>query len=49
LPLVLTRVHWVEPKLAAEITDLTRTADNLLRHRFTAAEDKPADQVRRER
>jgi ATP-dependent DNA ligase len=31
-PLVLSRVHWVEPKLVAEITHLTWTADNLLRH-----------------
>jgi DNA ligase D-like protein (predicted ligase) len=30
-PLVLSRVHWVEPKLVAEITYLTWTADNLLR------------------
>jgi ATP-dependent DNA ligase len=29
-PLVLSRVHWVEPKLVAEITYLTWTADNLL-------------------
>jgi ATP-dependent DNA ligase len=31
-PLVLSRVHWVEPNLVAEITFLTWTADNLLRH-----------------
>jgi ATP-dependent DNA ligase len=31
-PLVLSRVHWVQPKLVAEITYLTWTADNLLRH-----------------
>jgi hypothetical protein len=31
-PLVLSRIHWVEPKLVAEITYLTWTADNLLRH-----------------
>ena len=30
-PLVLSRVHWVEPKLVAEITYLTWTADSLLR------------------
>jgi hypothetical protein len=29
---VLSRVHWVEPKIVAEITYLTWTADNLLRH-----------------
>jgi ATP-dependent DNA ligase len=28
-PLVLSRVHWVEPKLVAEITYLTWTADEL--------------------
>ena len=30
-PLVLARVHWVEPKLVAETTYLTWTADGLLR------------------
>jgi ATP-dependent DNA ligase len=50
-PLVLSRVHWVEPKLVAEITYLTWTADNLLRHTVYVGlrENKPADQVRRER
>jgi DNA ligase D-like protein (predicted ligase) len=50
-PLVLSRVHWVEPKLVAEITYLTWTADNLLRHTVYVGlrEDKPASQVRRER
>jgi bifunctional non-homologous end joining protein LigD len=50
LPLVLSRVHWVEPLLVAEITYLTWTADNLLRHTVYVGlrEDKPADQVRRE-
>jgi DNA ligase D-like protein (predicted ligase) len=49
-PLVLSRVHWVEPQLVAEITYLTWTADNLLRHTVYVGlrEDKPADQVRRE-
>jgi ATP-dependent DNA ligase len=49
-PLVLSRVHWVEPKLVAEITYLTWTADNLLRHTVYVGlrEDKPADQVRRD-
>jgi ATP-dependent DNA ligase len=49
-PLVLSRVHWVEPLLVAEITYLTGTADNLLRHTVYVGlrEDKPADQVRRE-
>jgi ATP-dependent DNA ligase len=49
-PLVLSRVHWVEPKLVAEITYLTWTADNLLRHTVYVGlrEDKPAVEVRRE-
>jgi DNA ligase D-like protein (predicted ligase) len=49
-PLVLSRVHWVEPKLVAEITYLTCTADGLLRHTVYIGlrEDKPADQVRHE-
>ena len=29
---VLSRVHWVEPKLVAEITYLTWTGDGLLHH-----------------
>jgi ATP-dependent DNA ligase len=50
-PLVLSRVHWVDPILVAEITYLTWTADNLLRQTVYVGlrEDKPADQVRRER
>ena len=32
LPLVLSRVHWVEPKLVTEVTYLTWTTDNHLRH-----------------
>jgi DNA ligase D-like protein (predicted ligase) len=49
-PLVLSQVHWVEPKLVAEITYLTWTADNLLRHTVYIGlrEDKPAEQIRRE-
>ncbi|HZZ25567.1 MAG TPA: hypothetical protein VFE60_24770, partial [Roseiarcus sp.] len=49
-PLVLSRVHWVDPKLVAEITYLTWTADNLLRHTVYVGlrEDKPATDVRRE-
>ena len=37
--------HWVEPKLVAEITYLTWTADNLLRHTVYVGlrEDKPAE------
>ena len=48
--LVLSRVHWVEPKLVAEITYLTWTADNLLRQTVYVGlrEDKPAEQVRHE-
>jgi DNA ligase D-like protein (predicted ligase) len=50
-PLVLSRVHWVEPKLVAEITYLTWTADSLLRHTVYVGlrEDKAAEHVRRER
>ena len=49
-PLILSRVHWVEPKLVAEITYLTWTTDGLLRHTVYVGlrEDKQADQVRRE-
>ena len=49
-PLVLFRVHWVEPRLVVEITYLTWTADGLLRHTVYVGlrEDKPAEQVRRE-
>jgi bifunctional non-homologous end joining protein LigD len=49
-PLVLSRAHWVEPKLVAEITYLTWTADGLLRHTVYVGlrEDKPATNVRRE-
>jgi ATP-dependent DNA ligase len=48
--LVLTRVHWIEPKIVVEITYLTWTADNLLRHMVYVGlrEDKPAMDVRRE-
>ena len=49
-PLVLSRVHWVEPQLIAEITYLTWTADDLLRHTVYVGlrSDKPATEVRRE-
>ena len=49
-PLVLSRVHWVEPKLVAEITYLTWTTDGLLRHTVYVGlrEDNPATDVRRE-
>jgi ATP-dependent DNA ligase len=48
--LVPSRVHWVEPKPVAEITYLTWTADNLLRHKVYVGlrEDKPATEVRRD-
>jgi bifunctional non-homologous end joining protein LigD len=48
--LVLSRVHWVEPMLVAEITYLTWTADDLLRHTVYVGlrEDKVAIEVRRE-
>jgi bifunctional non-homologous end joining protein LigD len=41
----------VEPKLVAEITYLTGTADSLLRHTVYVGlrEDKPVEDVRRER
>ena len=49
-PLVLSRVHWVEPQLVAEITYLTWTADGLLRHTVYVGlrSDKPAMEVRKE-
>jgi ATP dependent DNA ligase C terminal region len=49
-PLQLSRVHWVKPKLVAEVTYLTCTADNLLRHSVFVGlrEDKPAQEVRKE-
>jgi bifunctional non-homologous end joining protein LigD len=49
-PLVLSRVHWVEPKFVAEITYLTWTGDGLLRHTVYIGlrSDKPAREVRRE-
>jgi len=45
-----SRVHWVEPKLVAEINYLTWTADKLLRHTVYVGlrEDKPAKEVRQE-
>ena len=48
-PLVLSRVHWVKPKLVAEVTYLTWAADGLLRHVVFEGlrEDKRAREVRR--
>jgi ATP-dependent DNA ligase len=50
LPLVLSRAHWVEPKLVSEITYLTWTADGLLRHTVYVGlrEDKRATDVQPE-
>ena len=49
-PLELSRVHWVEPQLVAEVTYLTWTADQLLRQTVYVGlrSDKPATEVRRE-
>jgi DNA ligase D-like protein (predicted ligase) len=49
-PLKLSRVHWVEPQLVAEISYLTWTGDGLLRQTVYVGlrSDKPAEQVRRE-
>jgi DNA ligase D-like protein (predicted ligase) len=49
-PLEVSRVHWVEPQLVAEITYLTWTGDGLLRQTVYVGlrSDKPAEQVRRE-
>ena len=49
-PLVLSRVHWVQPELVAEVKFLTWTDDNLLRQvvYLGLREDKPASEVRRQ-
>jgi bifunctional non-homologous end joining protein LigD len=49
-PLALSRVHWVEPLLVAEITFLGWTDEPLLRHPVFVGlrADKPAPEVRRE-
>jgi bifunctional non-homologous end joining protein LigD len=49
-PLVLSRVHWVQPELVAEVKFLTWTEDNLLRQVVyqRLLEDKPAKEVRQE-
>jgi ATP-dependent DNA ligase len=46
-PLVLSRVHWVRPEMVVEVTYLTWTDDNLLRHVVFDGirEDKPARDV----
>jgi ATP-dependent DNA ligase len=50
-PLELAKAHWVRPQLVAEITYLSWPDDGLLRHTVFVGlrEDKPADEVRRER
>jgi ATP-dependent DNA ligase len=49
-PLVLSQVHWVEPRIVAEITYLSWIADGLLRQTVYVGlrADKPATEVRRE-
>ncbi|RBP17661.1 bifunctional non-homologous end joining protein LigD [Roseiarcus fermentans] len=49
-PLVLSRVHWVEPQLVAEVTYLTWTGDGLLRQTVFVGlrADKPARDVGRD-
>ena|SRR5215216_498471 len=46
-PLVLSRVHWVRPKMVVEVTYLTWTDENLLRDVVFngVREDKPARDV----
>ena len=48
-PLVLSRVHWVQAQLVAEVKFLTWAGDNLLRQVVYQGlrEDKPALEVRR--
>jgi DNA ligase D-like protein (predicted ligase) len=49
-PLVLSRVHWLQPELVVEVKFLTWTEDNLLRQVVYEGlrEDKPAADVRRD-
>jgi DNA ligase D-like protein (predicted ligase) len=48
--LALSRVHWTQPRLVAEVSYLTWANDGLLRHTVFVGlrTDKPARQVRRE-
>jgi len=48
-PLVLSRVHWVQPELVVEVKYLAWTEDNLLRQVVYEGlrEDKPATEARR--
>lgn len=50
-PLVLSRVHWVRPKMVVEVSYVEMTPDGLLRHVVYLAEreDKPARDVIRSR
>ena len=50
-PLVLSRVHWVRPKIVVEVTYVEWTPDGLLRHVVYLGErqDKLASEVRRSR
>jgi hypothetical protein len=45
-PLMLSRVHWVEQKLVAEITYLSWTGDGLLSTRFSSGFDPTSRQSR---
>ena len=49
-PLVLSRVHWVQPEMVAEVSYAEWTPDGLLRHvvYLGEREDKPAIDVRRD-
>ena len=50
-PLVLSRVHWVQPDMVVEVSFAEWTPDGLLRHvvYLGEREDKPAIDVRRDR
>jgi ATP-dependent DNA ligase len=50
-PLVLSRVHWVRPKMVVEISYVESTPDGLLRHvvYLGERENKLATDVRRRR
>jgi DNA ligase D-like protein (predicted ligase) len=49
-PLVLSRVHWVQPEMVVEVSYVEWTPDGLLRHvvYLGEREDKPAIEVRRD-
>jgi bifunctional non-homologous end joining protein LigD len=50
-PLVLSRVHWVQPEMVVEVSYFEWTPDGLLRHVVYLGEhqDKLATEVRRNR